>query len=84
MHEEDKKMTITPVTYPSVSADSLSKPPAVTTDEAQKLKQKETGEAQKPAAGFPTTRGLIPMRKAMEKCQHQNLAFIILLKRNLR
>lgn len=75
MHEEDKKMTITPVTYPSVSADSLSKPPAVTTDEAQKLKQKETGEAQKPQ---------IPMRKAMEKCQHQNLAFIILLKRNLK
>ena len=54
MHEEDKKMTITPVTYPSVSADSLSKPPAVTTDEAQKLKQKETGEAQKPQSnGIP-------------------------------
>lgn len=54
MHGEDKKMTITPVTYPSVSADSLSKPPAVTTDEAQKLKQKETGEAQKPqSSGIP-------------------------------
>lgn len=60
-------MTITPVTYPSVSADSLSKPPAVTTDEAQKLEQRETGEAQnRKAAGFPTTRDLIPMRKAME------------------
>ena len=54
MHEEDKKMTITPVTYPSVSADSLSKPPAVTTDEAQKLEQRETGEAQKPqSSGIP-------------------------------
>ena len=77
-------MTITPVTYPSVSADSLSKPPAVTTDEAQKLKQKRVKLKNHKAAGFPTTRGLIPMRKAMEKCQHQNLAFIILLKRNLR
>ncbi|WP_243259735.1 hypothetical protein [Enterocloster bolteae] len=54
MHGEDKKMTITPVTYPSVSADSLSKPPAVTTDEAQKLEQRETGEAQKPqSSGIP-------------------------------
>lgn len=78
-------MTITPVTYPSVSADSLSKPPAVTTDEAQKLKQKETGEAQKPQSnGIPDHKRFDTYEKGDGKCQHQNLAFIILLKRNLR
>ena len=39
MHEEDKSMTINPVTHPSVSGGSLSKQPAATTDDIQELKQ---------------------------------------------
>lgn len=39
MHEEDKNMTISPVTHPSVSGGSLSKRPAATTGDTQELKQ---------------------------------------------
>lgn len=44
-------MAISPITYPPVSEGSLPKPQVGTTDEAQKLKQQEINDVQKPQSG---------------------------------
>lgn len=44
-------MTVNSITYPPVSDDLLLKSQAVTTDEAENLKQKETNDVPKPQSG---------------------------------
>lgn len=57
-------MTIKSIAYPPLSESSLSKPQVETTDEAQKLKQKEVNDVQKPQSGVLP--GVLPDNKRFD------------------